>query len=64
VPHNVKHEHDIVRAAFLEGVSVGKPRSEHLHQVVSGTFGVQACSAYCKTAEEQMKADARATDLA
>jgi len=61
----VKEKHEIARAAFLEWVAVGKPRSGYLHQVMCRTRAeFKLALRRCRAAEEQLRADARASQLA
>ena len=61
----MKEKHDIARASFLEWLAVGKPRSGHLHQVMCRTRAeFKLALRRCRAAEEQLQADARASQLA
>ena len=61
----VKENHDIARASFLDWVFAGKPRSGYLHQVMCRTRAeFKLALRRCTAAEEQLRADARASQLA
>jgi len=61
----VKDKHAAARSAFLDWVSVGKPRDGYVYQLMYRTrVEFKLALRHCKAAEEQFKADARARALA
>jgi len=61
----VKDKHNIARASFLEWVAAGKPRHGLEHQLMCRTRAeFKLTLRPCKAAEEQLRADARACQLA
>jgi len=59
----VKEKHDIAKASFLDWVFAGKPRSGYLHQVMCRTRAeFKLALRRCTAAEEQLRADARASN--
>ena len=61
----VKEKHDIARTSFLDWLAVGKPRSGYQHQVMCRTRAeFQLALRHCRAAEEQLRADNRASQLA
>jgi len=61
----VKEKHAAACAAYLDWVIDGKPRSGYLHKaMVSTRVAFKFALRHCKAAEEQLKADARAKQLA
>jgi len=61
----VKDKHDLARIAFLDWVYVGKPRTGYQHQAMCRTrASFKFALRRCKAMQEQLKADARANDLA
>jgi len=61
----VKDKHCMARAAFLEWVAAGKPRYGLEHQAMCRTRAeFKLALRRCKAADEQIRADTRASQLA
>jgi len=61
----VKDKHDIARASFLEWVVAGEPQCGYVHKMMCRTRAeFKLALRHCKAAEEQLRADARASQLA
>jgi len=61
----VQEKHDVARVSYLDWLAAGKPRSGHVHQIMCRTRAdFKLALRRCKAAEEQLRADARAAQLA
>jgi len=61
----VQEKHDAARASYLDWLAVGKLRSGHVYQIMCRTRAdFKLALRRCKAADEQLRADARAAQLA